>query len=241
MIQIKKLIICASPRSAGHAFLEHLEASEMGRPAEYFQPDHALKVFREIVDKSCKDIQTVVQNAQAYGEALLLNRSCKDVFSVKIFAYHYHFMKEAIGEENSYFIFLKRRDLFSQVVSNVAIYQTKRPFDNKTEYPSIPRRQANEESVKKIFQLIESENNYWQKFSKTIEEDKKCFVVTEDFLDRPAHFMSLIANQFSLPLPDSYVKNIPANKGRYLQDRGIKDEIIKNHGALIRDLISQSQ
>jgi LPS sulfotransferase NodH len=150
-------------------------------------------------------------------------------------------MKEAIGEKDNLYIFLQRDDLFSQVVSNVAIHQTKRPFDNETEYPSIPQREINEESVKKIFSLIQSENNYWQEFSKKIDEKNKYFIVAEDFLSSPKHFMDMIAHQFSLSISSHYINNMPANKGRYLQDKEIKSHIIKNYGALIKDLMSQSK
>ena len=137
--EARRVLICTTPRTAGHMLCDMMGQAGWGNPTEYFHPDFATRLYERWSGQKCSSVHLVRRNAKAYGEALLKHRSFDSIFSAKIFFGDLAFAREAIGDEDkTCCIYLTRRDKIEQTISLAATLITKRPFDDETILENMP-------------------------------------------------------------------------------------------------------
>lgn len=234
---VKKIIICTTPRTAGHALANHMRIAGWGVPAEYFHPVMATAIDGRWTKKTASNFTEIMNSAQSYGDNLLKHRVKNGIFSAKVFPYDFYYLKRSIGNENARYIYLERSDRASQLVSLVALYSTGRPFDSDLELSISKKTQViNEAVISKIYKILLAQIRYWEVFFEKIAPSDWIRIKMEDFVANPSYYVKQISRQFNIPISSVYFE-VDFLERRYSQDKEIKDEIFQKFGYFINSLI----
>ena len=237
---VKKVIICTTPRTAGHAVANHMRIAGWGIPAEYFHPVMATAIDERWPNKTAISFTEIMNNAKSYGENLLQHRVNNGVFAAKIFPYDFYYLKKSIGSKNISYIYLERSDIASQLVSLVAFYFTGRPFDSDLELSISKKIEViNEALIYKTYKVLLAQIRYWEVFFEKIEPSDWIRIKMEDFVANPSFYMKQISTQFNIPISSAYFE-ADFLEHRYSKDREIKDEIFLKFGYFIKSLVPDS-
>jgi LPS sulfotransferase NodH len=240
---LKRLIICTSPRTAGHALGNHIKVAGWGVPAEYFQPAQAVKLYaRWFQSDGIPSFNQINQNHQEYAKKLLELRSVNGIFSAKIFPYNYFFLKKFIGSENNQYLHLERQDQFSHLISILTVMLTGRPFDSEEEETLICRlKNIDELGIHKVYKTLRSETEFWNNFFSKLDNASYLNIKTEEFIDSPSGIINRISDKFNLPIHLSYSSHDFSRDRRYSQDVLIKKNLTSKYGKYIQSLINNHQ
>ena len=242
-LPINKVVICTTPRTAGHALSYMMYQAGWGIPAEYFHSDLASHLYQRWIGEQCTNQEIFKENLQTYKQALVSHRVQNHFFSVKIFPENYFHFKKAFGTDRTHYIFLTRSDKFSQLISMLTLYLTGRPYDNKHVTHHIPRlNQLNEQEVEKFFTLLMSQEDYWVKLAQKLPGEQCFHLSSEEFIAKSQYCMDEISSKFNLPLNKEIlaIKNNGLGE-RYQQDRDIKTAITVQFGNFINSLIERQK
>ena len=162
---VSKLIICTTPRTAGHGLADHMRMAGWGVPMEYFWPETAVNLYQRWENKTYANFSEVMSNAVNYGNKLMQYRVNNRIFSVKVFPYNFHHLSQCIDLKNAQYIFLEREDRFSQLISVLVTNITGRPFDSESSYESVRLVQALDTEIIKAtlrcFKVLATQNPYF--------------------------------------------------------------------------------
>ena len=235
---VRKLIICTTPRTAGHGLADHMRMAGWGVPMEYFWPETAVNLYQRWNNKIYANFGEVMSNPSNYGNKLMQYRVSHGIFSVKIFPYNFHHLSQCIDLNNAQYIFLEREDRFSQLISILATNLTGRPFDSKFSYESVRMVETLDiETIKKTYQFLKHNNQTWGKFFSKLNSDNVIRITSESFVSSPCNTLNHISTKFDLEIdPLYFTKNLSGGQ-RYRQDSDIKQKLINEYGTFIRDLI----
>jgi LPS sulfotransferase NodH len=233
---IARLLICTTPRTAGHTFCRALSAVNWGVPTEYFHPGYALPLMNRWTGSKARRVAFYTQQAAHYGRLLLANRVANGIFSAKVFFEQLDFLRQCMGDdlENWFCIRLFRRDKTAQTISLATMSLTRRPFDGPVKDYSIHHAERLElPEIENFARYLMSQEALWDEFCRRLDPGRIVRVACEDFLDSPANAISRIAGQFSLPGigEASFPGWAP-----YRIDRAVKDSTQERFGKQIADL-----
>jgi LPS sulfotransferase NodH len=231
----RKIIVCTTPRTAGHSICQILRHVGLGMPTEYFQWQYALPLMRRWSADDKMDLDKLQRQAPVYGQYLLQKRSVDRVFSTKIFHENFEFMRRSIGEDNPswVYVFLTRRNKTEQTISLLSMLLTGRPFGddgvmrNVRQIEKVTRR-----AVENVAMYISASEANWKTKLALIDVDRVSTVYYEDFVSDPSKTLAAgIGGWF--PDVDFSVRQGPG-KGRYRTDKQIKIAIEDEFGDYIR-------
>ncbi|QKD03939.1 Stf0 family sulfotransferase [Mesorhizobium loti] len=180
-----KILICTTPRTAGHSYCQVLQQFGLGIPTEYFQWQYALPLMRRWSGDHAMDLETLNEQAPAYGRHLLNNRSENGIFGAKIFFENLPFARSAIGDDdgNSFYVFLSRRNKVDQTISLLSMLHTGQPFDSHEHLPGIPKVAVlTERIVRDTAQHIFDSEIRWKNYLNTLDRHRVAHVGYEDFV-----------------------------------------------------------
>lgn len=242
-LPINKVVICTTPRTAGHALSYMMYKANWGIPAEYFHSDLASHLYQRWIDEPCNLQGLFKEHLQTYKRALLEHRVQNHIFSVKIFPIDYFHYKKTFGTDHTQYIFLTRTDKCAQLISMLAVYLTGRPYNNQHVTQHIPRLdQLNEQEVEKFFTLLMIQEDYWKKLARSLPKEQCFHLSSEEFIAAPHRCMSEISSQFNLPLnQETFAMGDIGLGERYQQDRDIKASITEQFGSYINSLINRQK
>lgn len=236
---IRKLIICTTPRTAGHGLADHMRMAGWGVPMEYFWPETAVNLYQRWQTKVCANFGEVMSNASDYGNKLMQYRVNNGIFSVKVFPYNFHHLSQCIDLKDAQYIFLGREDLFSQLISIIATNLTGRPFDSEVSYESVRMLDdIDTESIKKSYQFLKHNHQSWEKFFLKMNADQVIRITSENFVSSPSETLSHISSKFGLDIDPLYLTKSLSGGNRYKQDSDIKQKLVNEYGVFIRQLIA---
>ncbi|RUW26192.1 hypothetical protein EN858_26375 [Mesorhizobium sp. M4B.F.Ca.ET.215.01.1.1] len=232
-----KILICTTPRTAGHSYCRVLKHFGLGLPTEYFQWQFALPLLRRWTGHDAIDVPALDRAAASYGRQLLARRSVNGVFAAKLFAGNLNFARNAIGQDDtrSFYVFLSRRNKVEQTVSLLAMLYTGQPFDGGDTLPGIPKlKTISQKAVIDTVRHIADSEVMWRNYLSTIDPMRVVDVVYEDFVASPyENVRATMRNWF--PAHDLDKAAIEAS-ARYQHDADMKRIIARQFGSLIRDL-----
>ncbi|WP_027056981.1 Stf0 family sulfotransferase [Mesorhizobium loti] len=230
-----KILICTTPRTAGHSYCQVLQQFGLGIPTEYFQWLYALPLMRRWSADNTMDLETLNEQGPAYGRHLMEKRTENGVFSAKIFYENLPFARSSIGvdDDYSFYVFLSRRNKVDQTISLLSVLQTGQPFDSQETLPGIPRVTVlNERVVRDAAQHILNGEIRWKNYLNTVDKNRVAHVFYEDFIANQQENVSATMSNW---LPGFELKsNDTSTSRRYAQGVDFKDMIGRQFGALIR-------
>jgi LPS sulfotransferase NodH len=240
--RIAKLLICTTPRTAGHALSYLMYKNGWGVPAEYFHPNLAKNLHLRWSGEDCEHSNIFKQHLNDYRSSLIHYRVRNNIFSAKIFPQnHFHFRK-CFGTKNTKYILLSREDRFSQLVSLLALYMTGRPYDNEHVTQNIPRiNKLSEKEIDQYFRLLTIQEDYWQKFSEGLSEDQKINITSECLLDDPIKTIKNISIKLNIEMRTQTATQNYSVGEKYQQDSEIKHEIIRRYGLYIQKILGEKK
>jgi LPS sulfotransferase NodH len=238
---IKRLVVCTSPRTAGHTLCDALRRAGWGVPTEYFFHYFAVPLQRRWLNCDT-DASTMRTLAKPYGDKLLGLRAPNRIFAAKIFLTEYAFMRDALGEDdgNWFYIYLHRNDRASQVISMLTARMTKHTFDG--DYEDVPLTalpSVDDGGVRQAFTWLVMQERLWKDQLLRVDSARFISVCTEDFVSDPLRILTAIAQRFNLPVPDDALDVTAIRGGRYRVDAEIKQELRRVHGALLAQLANE--
>lgn len=230
-----KILICTTPRTAGHSYCQVLQQFGLGVPTEYFQWQYALPLMRRWSADDTMDLQKLSQQAPAYGRHLLEKRTENGVFSAKIFYENLPFARSTIGDDdgNSFYVFLSRRNKVDQTISLLSMLHTGQPFDSQETLPGIPTVTIlREKVVRDTAQYIFDSEIRWKNYLNTLDRHRVAHVCYEDFIaNQQENASATMSNWFPGFELDS--KAISTSK-RYAHDVELKNMIKRQFGDYLR-------
>ncbi|TGQ64624.1 MAG: hypothetical protein E5V49_11630 [Mesorhizobium sp.] len=230
-----KILICTTPRTAGHSYCQILRQFGLGLPTEYFQWQYALPLMRRWSGDHTMGVEKLNDLAPAYGRYLLRQRSDNGVFSAKLFYENLPFARSAIGEDdgNSFYVLLSRSNKIDQTISLLSMLQTGQPFDSQEPLPGIPIvKTLSERAVRDTAQYIFDSEIRWKNYLNTVDRRRVAYVCYEDFIaNQQETVLATVGNWFAGPELSS--KPISASR-RYSNDVEFKDMIRRQFGDFIR-------
>jgi LPS sulfotransferase NodH len=232
-----KILICTTPRTAGHSYCQVLRQFGLGIPTEYFQWQYALPLMRRWSGDGVMDLDGLYRHAAAYGRHLLEKRSVDGIFSAKIFHNNLSFACHSIGDDGprSFYVFLSRRDKIEQTISLLSMLHTGQPFDGPKTLPGAPTLGTlSEKIVNGTVRHIVNAELGWKTYLATVDSSRIAHVAYEDFIADPSGTVrATMSNWFATsdPLP-----NIEAETKRYAHDVELKTIIGRQFGSQIRRL-----
>ncbi len=240
---INKVVICTTPRTAGHALSYRMYQAGWGIPAEYFHSDLATHLYQRWLGETCDPKEIFDEHLATYKQALMAHRVQHQIFSIKIFPIDYFHYKKAFGTENTRYIFLTRADKRAQLISMLTLYLTGRPYDNEHVTKYIPRvNNLNEREVERFFTLLMSQEDYWTKLAQKLPEAQCFHLSSEEFIAAPHRYMSALSDQFNLPFDQESLAIKSEGLGEpYQQDIDIKASITAQFGEYINHLIDRQK
>lgn len=232
-----RIMICTTPRTAGHTYCQVMRHFGLGLPTEYFQWQFAVPLMRRWVGDDTFDVAALDRAASSYGKHLLMRRSVDGVFAAKLFFGNLDFARRSIGEDdtNSFYVFLFRRNKVDQTVSLLSMLHTGQPFDGGETLPGVPMlRTISQKAVIDTVRHIADSEAKWRSYLSTIDVKRVAHVAYEDFVASPHdNVKATMRNWF----PARNLRNdAPAANGRYSNDASIKPIIARQFGGLIRQL-----
>ncbi len=232
-----RVLICTTPRTAGHTYCRVLQQLGLGVPTEYFQWQYALPLMRRWLSNETIDRERLDRQAADYGHHLLAKRSVSDVFAAKLFHQNLDFANRSIGADtaNSFYVFLFRRNKVEQTVSLLSVLYTGQPFDSDGALPGIPTlKTISEKAVGDMVLHIASSEARWRNYLATIDARRVAHVAYEDLVANPHdNVRATMRNWF--PALDLDM-NAAARGRRYRNDIAVKTIIARQFGGLIREL-----
>ena len=234
---VRRLIICTSPRTAGHAMNEALMCADWGVPTEYFNPEWMIPLQQRWLNANIIDPEMAMKNAKPYGEALLKYRVRSNIFSAKIFPNQLKGMLRTFGtnDRSGSYVHLVRRDKVAQAISFAVLLLTKRAFDDDFELQYLPTLESlNDNAMRNLFVWLRSNDEFWEKHLKHIDGQRVIKIFSEDFLDNPSLYLHRIATRFSFPLDAIDLSSI--GQGAYQKDADLKAELSQRYTTLLKSL-----
>ncbi|TPI43791.1 hypothetical protein FJ414_02970 [Mesorhizobium sp. B3-1-6] len=232
-----RILICTTPRTAGHTYCQVMRHFGLGLPTEYFQWQFAVPLMRRWTGDDTFDVPALDRGASSYGKHLLMRRSVEGVFAAKLFFGNLDFARLSIGEDDasSFYVFLSRRNKVDQTVSLLSMLHTGQPFDGGETLPGVPMlRTISQKAVIDTVRHIADSEAKWRSYLSTIDVTRVAHVAYEDFVVNPHdNVKATMRNWF----PARNLRNdaLAAN-GRYSNDASVKSIIARQFGGLIRQL-----
>jgi len=232
-----KILVCTTPRTAGHTYCQVLQQVGLGIPTEYFQWQYALPLMQRWSSDRTISRERLDREAADYGRHLLAKRSVGGVFAAKLFHQNLDFANRSIGPDdaNSYYVFLFRRNKVEQTVSLLSVLYTGQPFDSDGVLPGIPTlKTISEKAVRDIVLHIASREASWRSYLAIIDPRRVAYVECEDFVASPyENARATMRNWFPTLELDA---SAAATGSRYRNDIAMKTIIVRQFGGLIREL-----
>jgi len=230
-----KILVCTTPRTAGHSYCQVLQQFGLGMPTEYFQWQYALPLMRLWSADPTMDLEKLNQQAPTYGRHLLQKRTENGVFSAKLFFENLPFARSSIGDDDgkSFYIFLSRTNKVDQTISLLSMLHTGQPFDSEETVPGIPTAKVlSEKVVRDTAQYIFDSEIRWKNYLNTVDRRRVAHVFYEDFIaDQQENASATLSTWFpGLALKS---KAISTSK-RYAHDVEFKTMIGRQFGGCIR-------
>ncbi|MEO5759235.1 MAG: Stf0 family sulfotransferase [Mesorhizobium sp.] len=230
-----KILICTTPRTAGHAYCQILQQLGLGIPTEYFQWQYALPLMRRWSADHIKDLEELNEQAPAYGRHLMEKRTENGVFGAKIFFENLPFVRNSIGDDdgNSFYVFLSRRNKVDQTISLLSMLHTGQPFDSQETLPGIPTVTVlSEKIIRATAQHIFDSEIRWKNYLNTLDPRRVAHVCYEDFIaNQQENASATMAHWF--PGFELKSKAISTSK-RYAHDVEFKTMIGRQFGDYLR-------
>jgi LPS sulfotransferase NodH len=180
-----KILICTTPRTAGHSYCQVLQQLGVGVPTEYFQWQYALPLMRRWSADDGLDLDQLYRQAPAYGRYLLEKRGANGTFAAKLFYENLPFARNALGDDddNSFYVFLSRRNKVDQTISLLSMLHTGQPFDSQKVLAGIPTVSVlNDKVVRATAQHILDGEIRWRNYLNTLDAGRVAYVCYEDFI-----------------------------------------------------------
>lgn len=232
-----RILICTTPRTAGHTYCQVMRHLGLGLPTEYFQWQYALPLMRRWSCDDSIDIAALDRAAASYGRHLLARRSVNGVFAAKLFLGNLDFANRAVGgsDVSSFYVFLFRRNKVDQTVSLLSMLHTGQPFDGGETLPGVPKLTTiSQKAVIDTVRHIADCEAKWRSHLSTIDAARVARVAYEDFVARPYENVRATMRNW-LPAQDLAPGSASASR-RYSHDAGVKTIIARQFGGLIREL-----
>ncbi|WP_214472544.1 Stf0 family sulfotransferase [Mesorhizobium sp. dw_380] len=230
-----KILVCTTPRTAGHAYCQVLQQFGLGIPTEYFQWQYALPLMRRWSADDAMDLEKLDRQAPAYGRHLLEKRTRNGVFGAKIFFENLPFARNSIGDDDShsFYVFLSRKNKVDQTISLLSVLHTGQPFDSQVTLPGIPTVPSlSEKVVRATAQHIFDSEIRWKNYLNTLDGRRVAHVCYEDFIaNQQENASATMGNWFGGF--DFKSKAISTGK-RYAHDVEFKTMIGRQFGEFIR-------
>ncbi|AZO54956.1 MULTISPECIES: Stf0 family sulfotransferase [unclassified Mesorhizobium] len=230
-----KILICTTPRTAGHSYCQALQQFGLGIPTEYFQWQYALPLMRRWSADDTMDLEELNQQAPEYGRRLLAKRTENGVFAAKLFFENLPFARNSIGDDdgNSFYVFLSRRNKIDQTISLLSMLHTGQPFDGQETLSGIPTVSIlTERVVNETAQYIFDSEVRWKNYLNTLERRRVAQVWYEDFIaGQQENASTTMSNWF--PGFELKSKAISAS-ARYAHDADFKIMIKRQFGDYLR-------
>jgi LPS sulfotransferase NodH len=233
----RKLMVCTTPRTAGHHLCQILAQFGLGFPTEYFQWQYALPLMQRWSGDEATDLRQLSRRAADYGNYLVQNRSVDGVFSAKLFYENLDFMRRSLGADDDawLYIFLTRRNKVDQTISLLSMLHTGRPFDSQEVLTGIPRIATfDEENIRNVALFISASEANWQRMLSDIDKSRIVRVDFEDVISQPSKTLSSTVGRW-FPDIDFGGKAMPS-AGKYRSDSVVKERLNEEFGDYIRSL-----
>lgn len=228
----RKLVICTTPRTAGHACCRQLSEFGLGVPTEYFQWQYALPLMRRWTAAPELDLNALEGMAAEYGRLLLKHRSRGGVFAAKIFHENHDFIRAALGGDDDTWLYIRlaRRDKVAQTISLLSLIYTGRPFDSDDQLADmILIGQIGPEAVRKAVNFIHDAEMKWANRLASIPAARQATLVYEDFVADPAGALKQAVGAWFRELAETDDVRHAAGR-RYSTDRDLKAQIEDRYG-----------
>jgi LPS sulfotransferase NodH len=230
-----KILICTTPRTAGHSYCQAMHQFGVGIPTEYFQWQYALPLMRRWSADETFDLERLYRHAPSYGGHLFAKRAENGVFAAKLFFENLPFARHAIGDDdsNSFYVFLRRRNKLDQTISLLSMLHTGQPFDSPNFLPGVPTVTVlNEKVVRVTAQHILDGEIRWKNYLNTLDAGRVAHVCYEDFIvDQQESVFATMSHW----LPDLELRSKPiAASRRYAQGTELKTILERQYGDYIR-------
>jgi LPS sulfotransferase NodH len=228
------LLICTTPRTAGHAVCEAMRRRGWGVPTEYFSPDFTLALQNRWLGPT-SGFEQATARAGEFGDALRARRSVNGIFAAKVFAHDLGFAHRALTIEDSSTLYVRlyREDVVSQTISLAATLLTRRPFDGGYEAKALPAIGPLDERVMlNLLQFIRRQDDLWQRFLSQKPQASVAELSMGAFLADPAGALDRLAARLELP----NIRTDPgplSGQGPYTADRELKQRLRARFGAVL--------
>ncbi len=228
------LLICATPRTGGHALASAFWAQGWGMPLEYFNPDFMINLQQRWINSNVQNFSAAKENLKIYGSHLIEKRSSGQCLSIKLLPEHIASFDAAFAHQKfaRNYIHLTRRDKIAQTISLAAMLLTRRAFDSDFELKYVPKiRSVDNQQILKLYNWIIASEELWRSHVASFPESQVVHLDWEDFQADPRHGLALIANKFSLPLAEEKIESFNAP---YQADAKLKTELKEKFGDFLR-------
>jgi len=234
------LLICTTPRTAGHAVCDAMRRRGWGVPTEYFLPDYARRLGERWLGLRSAGDHDFAEPA-AYGRELLAKRTAGGVFSAKLFPLDLAFCRSAVpvvDAPSTAYVYLVRGDIVAQVVSLAAVLHTGRAFDGDLELQALRRLDhIDAQALVDIARFLGQQSLQWQRFFATRPPGSVRRLATPAFLANPDAALDDLARHFGLPAidiePGSPASLPDLGAGAYAVDRQLKADIAERFAPVL--------
>ncbi|WP_206523178.1 hypothetical protein, partial [Mesorhizobium sp. M7A.T.Ca.TU.009.02.1.1] len=194
-----------------------------------------LPLMRRWSADDAMDLEKLNQQAPDYGRRLLAKRTENGIFAAKIFFENLPFARDSIGgdDDNSFYVFLSRRNKVDQTISLLSMLHTGQPFDSQETLPGIPTVTIlTERVVRDTAQYIFDSEIRWKNYLNALDRRRVAEVCYEDFIANQQGNASTTMSYW-FPGFELKSKTISASK-RYAHDVEFKTMIKRQFGDYVR-------
>jgi len=225
-IDRRKIVICTTPRTGGHACCQQFRAFGLGVPTEYFQIQYAAPLLRRWSNSPDLERDELPQHAREYGAQLLNNRSRNGIFAAKIFYENLPFMRDALGADDDswFYVRLTRRDKIAQTISLLSMISTGRAFDSDDQIQELVTiDNIGPRSVQSAVRYLHQGELAWSSTLASIPQERKSKILLEDFAEDPEKAVQLAVASWIGEFP--LAQTVPLKLERYSSDSDLKQQI----------------
>lgn len=233
----RKIVICTTPRTGGHACCQQLNAFGLGVPTEYFQIQFAAPLMRRWSGSPNMEREEIRQRAEEYGSYLFENRTRNGFFSAKIFYDNLPFMRDALGADDDSWFYLRllRRDKIAQTVSLLSMFSTGRAFDSDEQIEELVNISSiGLQNIHNAVRYLHQNELAWSSYFASIPQERKSKIFLEDFANNSETTLRLAVADWVGNFPLDTKKEIKTK--RYSSDSDLKERIKEQYAGQIADI-----
>ena len=234
------LFICTTPRSGSHSLCRALYDLGLGVPEEYFHPNAMAQLAARWAIPSDP---ASPQWFEAYWQRVQQQRNRNGIVAVSLFGYQTALLTRLLRPtDQPVFLHLHRLSATDQISSLIALYQTKKPYENDQQVPQIPDiGEISPRSIRILHKWLRMQNDKWCQF---LADKPHLAMTSEELFSHSDKLLTRVVEHGQWPVPRDRIAQVATEVTRsqaYSVNAEIKRRLLAENAAAFAAIADEGQ